>query len=290
MDHVEGRHQPGRGPMAPARPDPGCGVERTRAEVTEFLRRTAEALPAVLAAYEGGSAAHGRLDAWSDLDLQLIVEPGRGTAVLDALERELEGHFGVELRWVLPEPTWHGHPQRFLRLRGTSPFLLLDLVAIAADAGQRFVDLDRDGRVVVWFDRGAGVLPTQLPPEEWRRRLAARLAELRARFPITQCLVEKELLRGHGLEALSFYQAFCLRPLIELLRLIHAPRRHDFHTRYLDRDLPPEALRRLERLSFPAGPRDLAGLQAEVQEWFHGSLAAAERAIDERVIDEQGGA
>jgi hypothetical protein len=62
----------------------------------------------------------------------------------------------------------------------------------------------------------------------------------------------KELKRGNYIEAISFYYATSIRPLVELLRIryMNLPARHKFYTRYIHYDLPGEVVEKLGRLFY----------------------------------------
>ena len=81
-------------------------------------------------------------------------------------------------------------------------------------------------------------------------------------------LVEKELNRGNVIEAAAFYQSYTLRPLIQALRILHDPTRHDFHTRYVHYDLPESDVKRLTELIFVASGEELAAKRERAEEWF----------------------
>ena len=75
--------------------------------------------------------------------------------------------------------------------------------------------------------------------------------------------------RRDDLEALTFYQGYTLRPLVEALRIKHAPTRYNFHTRYLQYDLPGAAAQRLQRLYFVADAADIRAKRDEAERWFY---------------------
>jgi hypothetical protein len=96
----------------------------------------------------------------------------------------------------------------------------------------------------------------------------ARVPVLITQFEMFQHLTLKEIARGHASDALAFYQAWTLRPLVEALRLLHAPHTRIFGLRYLARDLPAAVAQQAEALAFV---RDLAHLreqQAAARRWF----------------------
>lgn len=64
-----------------------------------------------------------------------------------------------------------------------------------------------------------------------------------------QDIPTKERLRGRAVEALNFYQAMTLHPLIEALRPLHCPQRRGFSVRYLARDAPLNGNRSRRRIA-----------------------------------------
>ena len=75
--------------------------------------------------------------------------------------------------------------------------------------------------------------------------------QLQGATPVYRMLVEKELVRGHPLEALGFYQTL-LRALIELLGMRHRPDRFDYGWRYVESELPADAQALIRRYAFVA--------------------------------------
>jgi hypothetical protein len=245
-----------------------------RDEILRVLDRALSPRPEVQAMWEGGAAALGRVDGYSDLDLQVAVDDSQVEAIWPVIESALSALSPIEIKYELPRPTWHGHAQAFYRLRDTSPYLLLDLVVMKASAEEKFLTPEIHGRVVVHFDKSGVVKPTPLDRQLLAGRLRARQATLVATFELFRVLTWKEIHRGHDLEALAYYQSFTLRPLVELLRIRHVPERHGFFLRYVDHDLPPEVVARLRPLAFVA---DLAALRTaqETAEHFFAETARA---------------
>jgi hypothetical protein len=230
-----------------------------RQQVIEVLRAALLPLPHVNAAWLGGSDAFGRADELSDVDLQVDVDDGYVAATFGAVEAALAAASPIVARLVMPMPTWHGHAQRFYRLRDTSEFTAVDVVVFERSDPRRYYNQpERHGRPLVLFDRAGVVRPTPLDPAELAATLALAVARIRERLPFTLPQVAKELRRGDALAVLDSYQRYLLRPLVELYRVRHAPARHDFGTRYTCDDLPPEVQATLVELSFVADLDDLA--------------------------------
>jgi len=240
----------------------------SRETVLGALRAAAEPQPFVHAMWEGGAASFGRLDAYSDIDVQFDVDDDRVADTIALLDAALSALSPFEVRYELPQPTWHGHHQVFYRLARAGRFLLVDLVVMRHSNPKKFLEREIHGAPVVHFDRSH---VTDAPPFDHAalaERLAARRKTLATTFDLFQSLVEKEILRGNPADAAAFYHAFTLRPLVEILRIRHCPARHDFHLRYYRIDLPPEVAARLETFCFFADLPALERKWREAQAWF----------------------
>ena len=230
-----------------------------RQQVIELLKEALLPLSLVNAARLGGSDAFGRADKLSDVDLQVDVDDGHVAATFGAVEAALAAASPIVARLVMPMPTWHGHAQRFYRLRDTAETTAVDVVVFERSDPRRYYNqTERHGRPLILFDRAGVVRPVPLDPAELAATLAAAVNGIRERLPFTLPQVAKEVRRGDALAALASYQRYVLAPLVELYRVRHAPARHDFGTRYTRDDLPPEVQQTLVELSFVRDLDDLA--------------------------------
>jgi hypothetical protein len=248
-----------------------------REEVVEVLREALLPLAHVNAAWLGGSDAFGRADELSDVDLQVDVDDGHVAATFGAIEAALAAASPIVARLVMPMPTWHGHAQRFYRLRDTSEFCAVDVVVFERSDPRRYYNqTERHGRPLVLFDRGGVVHPEALDRGELAATLRQEVTRMRERLPFTLPQVAKEVRRGDALAALGSWHRYVLAPLVTCYRIRHAPARHDFGSRYTRDDLPAEVQATLAELSFVA---DLDDLTAK--------LPRAERLLRE-LLDELG--
>jgi predicted nucleotidyltransferase len=85
--------------------------------------------------WEGGSAATGRLDRFSDLDLVMVVEDERVPSAFTLIEEKLKEGYGIRRTVVVPEPAWHGHSQRFYFIEGAPALFYIDLLVEKLSAG-----------------------------------------------------------------------------------------------------------------------------------------------------------
>ena len=83
---------------------------------------------------------------------------------------------------------------------------------------------------------------------KFAREVEFRVEQLRREFELRQIWVEKEVARGHFLEALHSLHIYVLEPLVELLRLHYVPRKGDYHLKDIAHDLPEGMVKTLEDL------------------------------------------
>lgn len=227
----------------------------------------------VHAAWLGGSAAFGRADERSDVDLQVVVDDDLVEEAFAVAERALSALAPIARRYTVPQPAWHGHAQRFYDLEGAHPYHQVDFLVQRLSSPHRFTERERHGEPVVLFDSQALLAAPAFDVEAHRRLLETRLADLAARFPMFQALVAKEVERGDRLGALNFYQGLTLRPLIELLRIRHDPFRHDFGMRYLHRDLPPALADEVAELAYVGDLSEIPPKRERAERLFNETLA-----------------
>lgn len=244
-----------------------------RNTLIQALEASLEPLHWAHAAWLGGSAAFGRADDRSDVDVQVIVDDDRVEDAFAVAEAALAALSPIARAYEVPQPTWHGHAQRFYDLKDAHPFHQIDYLVQKLSSTQRFTERERHGEPVVLFDkRGLLTRPT-FDVAAHSRLLEARLADLEARFPMFQALVAKEVERGDRLGALNFYQGLTLRPLIELLRIRHDPFRHDFGMRYLHRDLPAPLADEVAELAYVGDLAEILPKRERAERLFNQTLA-----------------
>lgn len=251
----------------------------TRAEILKLLNKTLTSLDYVQAMWEGGAAAFHRIDDWSDLDIYVVADDERVTDVFRVIERALSRLTPITLAYEVPQPTWHGHAQKFYRLSGASEFLLLDLVVMRQSQPNKYLQPEIHGQVVVHFDKAEVTQIRPLDRAALLGNIQAHLANLQVTFELFQILILKELNRHNDIEALTFYHSFTLRPLVTLLRIKYQPARYQFHTRYLYYDLPPEVIAKLEPLFFVTSGADLRVKRAAAEQLFYRTLAQLDPAL-----------
>ncbi|MEM7307554.1 MAG: nucleotidyltransferase domain-containing protein [Planctomycetota bacterium] len=249
-----------------------------RGEILNALEGALRPLDFVHALWEGGSAAFGRADAYSDVDLHTIVDDEHVEELFARVDDTLAALSPIERRWRLSEPTWHGHSQCFYRLRDAGPYVLVDFVAMRRGGSAPIHDeVERHGEPQVVFDKAGLVRSGRVDRGALRAELEAGLAELGHKFEMIQPFVEKELLRDNPLGAMGFYLDHTLGPAHRMLRILYCPERHDFGLRYARVDLPADVAAELAELAFVRDADDLRTKCARAQRLFRDALAAVER-------------
>jgi predicted nucleotidyltransferase len=250
-----------------------------RNQILETLITTLEPIDFVLAFWQGGSAAHGFTDEWSDLDVEVIVEDDHVEETFLIVEKNLSTFFGIRFKLRIPEPTWHGHSQCFYQLEEVSPFLMIDFVVMQRSNPNRFLEVERHGRGVIGFDKANLLVPTALNKSEHLSKMKERFTYLKMNFTLTQPLIKKEMNRGRWIESVSNYHSWTLQPLVELLNMVYRPYRYDFRVKYFSRDLPQEVVTRVEPLYCVVDLADLAKKQQLAEAFFVETLPRVEEVL-----------
>jgi hypothetical protein len=246
----------------------------TRDAIVEALRGAFEPLEWAHAAWLGGSDATGRTDAWSDVDFVVLVDDERVEEAFRIAAQTLKQLSGLAHRYRIPSPTWHGHEQEFFQVEGADPCHFVDFVPMARSSRDRLLEPERHGEQHVLFDPAGLIRPAPFDRAAHLAKMEERLATLRERFPLFQGLVTKAVRRGAVPDAVATYYQMTLRPLVEILRMRHAPERFDFGLRYLDRDLPPDLRCEIERISLAGTLCEVESHRCRAQALFEETLAA----------------
>lgn len=245
-----------------------------REEIIDALTAELRPLASVHAFYEGGAAAFNRLDGWSDIDLYAIVDEGAVLGTFHAVERALTALSPIRIQHEVSWPPASGITQRFYRLERASEFLIVDLAVVTVSAPDKYLAREIHGDAVVFFDKDGAARPPPLDAADFLRRMLERRARLQERMALFGPFVPKEIQRGNWLEALEYYRAIVLPSLVEALRMRHGPFHYDFRMRYVNRELPPEAVRKLEDLAFVKDSNDLGAKYERARSWFDEVFAA----------------
>ncbi|MBW4449880.1 MAG: nucleotidyltransferase domain-containing protein [Spirirestis rafaelensis WJT71-NPBG6] len=251
-----------------------------REKILETLITALEPKDFVLAFWQGGSAAHGYTDEWSDLDIEVIVKDDEVQQTFDAVEEALQTISEISLKYRVPEPTWHGHSQTFYQLAEANPFLVIDFAVMKQSSRNHFLEVERHGNAVIAFDKANLVVPKNVNQSEHFSQMKERFTHQKKLFNFLQVFVKKEINRGHLAQAIANYQSYTLRNLVELLGMLYRPYRYDFTIKYFNRDFPPEVVARVEPLFCITDLADLAKKQQLAEQMFAETLSRVEEALE----------
>jgi len=223
----------------------------------------------IIAVWEGGSAATGYLDQYSDLDLELICEDKAVEEVFKEIEIYLIENHGIARKFRIPEPAWHGHSQAFYILKNPTPPFYIDLLVIKRSSENQFLEIDRHGNPVIWFDRENLIKPTRSDPEKIALACRTSYQTNLAMFDLSAIETEKQILRKNWIDAMTNYYGLIQRRLSTMLNLKYRPAQYDFGLRYAYRAYPRDVNDRLKRLLLISDFSELENRYLEVKAWFN---------------------
>lgn len=213
--------------------------------------------PDALALWEGGSAATGYLDQYSDLDLCVLSEDTKAT--FEHIENALKRKFQIIREWS-PPPFWTGVTPKMYSFKDAPKYFKLDVSVFDRKAEttlSEFMIQERHGLPVVHFDKPMLIKPANINREQLVQRQRLRIKDITSSFKIYRDLALKEFDRGNFVDAFSFYQ-FLVRQTVEILGIIHRPDTFDFGLRYINRSFPHNVQEQLQNLLFVGEPSRLA--------------------------------
>ena len=256
----------------------------TRDIIIQTLVNALKPLDYVHAFYEGGAAAFNRVDEWSDIDLYLIVNNEKVNEAFLAAEKALRSLSPIKQKLDVPQTGWPGVFQAFYRLEDASEYLLIDFCVLSLGSSETFLEPEIHGNVVFYFNKSGKIKPPQLDKAALSKRVQERLKRLQARFAMFNNFVQKEISRGHYIEAIDLYHGLTLATLVEALRIKHNPMHYNFRMEYLHYELPSETLKELEHLYFVKSAEDLQEKYCEATKWFHKTIEEIDQKDIERLI------
>lgn len=268
--------------LGPARPTPGEPAARARRVLVTAL----EGLEAVVGAWECGSAAFGRADVASDVDICIVARDGAAAAVLAALDEavsaELSGavvtchegatQFGMQQIWQ-PAPA----------AGGLDSMALLD-VAVAeqhaqAEMWHALLDPERHGRALLLLDADGSIEQVRrarpaVAADDIRQRIEALRDRIAQRRHLLGSFAAKELDRGRLVDAHWTHRRFVVHPLVDLLNIWYRPLRHDYSMRYVHDELPPGVVEQLVPLVQVGSEGELRSASQLALQWMDAMLDA----------------
>ena len=236
--------------------------------ILDSMSRTLMPLGYVHALWEGGAIGYGRLDEWSDIDLYVLVDDDKVSEAFTAIEDALTSLAPIAIKYDIGQTPYAGVHQAFYRLERTSEFLVLDIAVVTESAPDKFLEEETHGRPNYLFCKSNDVAAPALDRAELREKVRKRIGRLRSRMDMFHVFVQKEVNRGHAIEALDTYRMVVLGSLTELLRIRYNAVHHEFQARYLYSELPRDVVERLEELSMVRDMGDLEVKHVSARQWF----------------------
>lgn len=240
--------------------------DRVLAELVSSLNESDQSL----AAWEGGSAATGTSDSYSDIDL-LVIGKNSVEAVFEVIERALGRISCISHKHVESKNFWPGCFQRVYFLEGAPKYFFVDVAVLlesSREALSEFMQPERHGNPIIHFDKMNLVKPFPCDTVALKYRQLKRLEEIETAYPIYKLEVLKELDRYHPIDAFSFYFGGVLRPLVELMGMLHRPFRYDFGFRYLHKTFPEADQKTIEQLMYVQDTETLRDRMTEADRLF----------------------
>jgi hypothetical protein len=250
-------------------------VENYRKNIFRIVQDNIEPIPEVIAAWEGGAAANGTLDQYSDIDLSVLAKtPLR--SVLNTIETALET-IGIDYGWQAKSSFFgDGMIEKVIVLKDSPKFFSVDVhIFDLADTNllKEFMEIERHGEPRVLFDKKNLIKTGHTDPEVLFRKHQERVEQLAQGFPIFKTLALKAIERGHEVDALGFYQNALVRPLIEVLGMIYRPFKSDFGMRYINSSFPPKFQKLIKNLNYVSSFEDLPTKILEAEDAFQRAVS-----------------
>lgn len=214
-----------------------------------------------------GSDAMECSDEYSDVDIWFDVEDKYTNTFVDEIKDTLAAISPIEFYYE----SGHSHPQLrqfFIRLKNTSKFLIIDMCIQSHSREIEFIRQNKDEVVKIIFDKSGVIRFTDIDIDEYLASLEKRKKEIKATFEFFSVWVEKGIVRGNFLEALSYYHEYILSPLVEYLRIIHEPTKKSYRLKHIRRDLPCDVVEKLEYLYKVSSLDDIWTKTKEAIKWF----------------------
>ena len=208
----------------------------TREDLIKQLKPYLLNNPDITTIWEGGSAATNTVDAYSDLDLMIVTEKANIESLFIAIESFLNKHFGIDEKFRVPEPAWHGFSQCFYHLETTEPWVYIDLCILPTTIKDRFTAIDRHGEITAWKDTIQFIENIPTPQKDIKQKAKRFYQNATSGEFVLRLEIDKAVRRENYIDAYNFMYAYLMRHLIPLMNIEHRIEKVDFGMRYAKRD------------------------------------------------------
>jgi len=239
----------------------------SREAILRSLRSALEPQKDVLAMWEGGAAAFGRVDRWSDIDLMIAVRDGRTARVAAGVEGLLKKLSPITAKLPANHPNWPDMIHTFYKLERADEFMLVDVAVMPQSSKDKLLEPEVHGKALVHFDKANICKPSRLDRKKFLAGMKGRKEKLISMFELFSNFTVKELGRKNYIEA-QYSHFMILNMLVEALRMKHGPFHYDFRGRYLHQEMPPAVAKRLQALFYVKAAADLRRKDVLARRWF----------------------
>jgi hypothetical protein len=221
------------------------------------------------AVWEGGSSATGYLDEYSDLDLVIVCDDDKVEHTFNMFETFICERYGIIRKFRIPEPAWHGMSQCFYQIDHCPPYFYLDIAVQRLSTEDRFLETDRHGEAIIWFDKKSLITPHTVPEKVILQKGMNAYKNAVDSFFIHVIEVRKLIRRDRVVDANQQFHTGLLRALSILLNLKHRPAKFDFGLKYGNRDYSKEDYETLRKLVVNRDLIELENHLDKVESWFY---------------------
>ncbi len=221
-------------------------MQVSRDQIIDFLSAYFKKQRGVKAAFLSGSQAFDRQDDLSDIDLRIVADTEHSDQIVSDLEVALNSFVGIEDSY---SPAYANLKQRFYKLKNASPFHMLDVLVFTEEYLPVFLSKQSMGPNPLVFCDESHLIQTIDTLPNSAEAFKVKIDDYQKQFTfLARILVERAIKRNRYTEALYFYNARIILPLIEMLRYRYSRVRQDYGLRYLADDLPGSIVAILDEL------------------------------------------
>jgi len=219
----------------------GKDILETRKKIIDVLNKELESNPNVKVAFLVGSDAQKKVDEYSDIDFDIVLDPESVEEIEKLVKSCLEkvSPIKTELRRM----TTKGALQVIYQLE-MSRFLRADVVFLP---GIEYMDMTGP-EIKILFDKDAIIKHKEPQENELIEKIRKRIVGMEKYEELRQTSLERELNRGNYLESIEKYYGLILETLVEALRLQYCPAKSEYYLKHISRDLPKEVVKEIEDL------------------------------------------
>ncbi len=229
-------------------------------KIVDELKDLLEQDSAVHAMWIAGSVAEGNNDELSDVDLWIDIDDDQDRQVLDKIEKFLSAKDTIDVNFSEGLTPPFTHVVYHLAQMKPLHFIEINLHSHS----HKFGLFDSLRKIKVLFDKDNTTKFEPFDEASYNKILKERKQFLLEKIEFGELSVRKEIQRKQFMEALHNYQFWLVEPVIELIRIKHAPLKITYGLKHGSRDLPKDAVAAIESLYSIKSLEDLVNKINEV--------------------------